>query len=54
MKPDKPEPWFMSEAGIRGHYAQARETEARLHREKMKDLNDQELAFLEAFRARQG
>lgn len=51
---DKDAPWFMSEDGIRGHYAEQRETEARLHEERMKRLNDEENAFLDAYRARIG
>jgi hypothetical protein len=50
----KTDPWFMSEDGIRGHYAEQRETEARLYEERMKRLNDEENAFLDAFRTRTG
>ena len=43
------ERWFNSEGGIRAHYADEREAEAKRHADAMKRLNADELAFLEAF-----
>lgn len=52
---DKEEPWFMSEVGIRGHYSAQREAEANAHRERMKRINDDEDACVEALKkSRQG
>lgn len=45
------EMWFQSESGIRRHYREQRETERRLHDEKMIRLGEDEDAFLDAFRA---
>jgi hypothetical protein len=51
---EKDSPWFMSEDGIRAHYAEQREAEDAAHRDRVKRINDDELACLEAFKNRLG